>query len=96
VSAAPVPETEAGLGDRAETAEPVAELVPRDRLLDAQEAARLLHLPVSWVREETRADRIPHVKLGRYRRYDRADLLAWVESQKASAGSSRRRGPRGG
>ena len=53
-----------------------------DRLLDAKEAAELLHVKVSWVREETRQGRMPHVRLGRYRRYDRAELLAWLEKHK--------------
>jgi excisionase family DNA binding protein len=51
-----------------------------DRLLDAPEVATLLGVPVSWVRAETRAGRMPHVQLGRYRRYRKSDLLAWMES----------------
>jgi excisionase family DNA binding protein len=56
------------------------------RLLDAREAAALLNVPVSWVRQETRAGRIPHVKLGRYRRYDAVELESWWRA--------RLRGPR--
>jgi excisionase family DNA binding protein len=84
VSAAPVPETGGGGRRQAEGAEAVAELVP-DHLLDAKELAYRLNLPVSWIREETRADRIPHLKFGRYRRYVWEDVLAWVERQKARA-----------
>lgn len=62
-----------------------------DRLLNACEVADLLGVPVGWVREQTRADNIPHVKLGRYRRYDRAEVLAWVESLKSGGGPSYRR-----
>ncbi len=51
-----------------------------DRLLDAKEAAELLNVPVGWVREQTRAGRMPHVPLGRYRRYRESDLRAWLES----------------
>lgn len=54
-----------------------------DRLLDAGEVAELLNVPARWVREQTRSGKLPHVQLGRYRRYDRADLLAYVEEQKA-------------
>lgn len=54
-----------------------------DRLLNAGEIATLLGVPESWVRQETRAGRMPCVELGRYRRYDRADVLAWVESVKS-------------
>ena len=54
-------------------------------LLDAQGAAALLNVPASWVLAEARADRIPHVRLGRYVRFDAAELQAWW--------LTRRRGP---
>lgn len=54
-----------------------------DRLLDAADVAELLNVPVSWVREQTRAGRIPHVELGRYRRYEREAVIAWLETQRA-------------
>jgi excisionase family DNA binding protein len=58
--------------------------LPRgDRLLDAGEVAELLYVPLRWVREQTRAGKLPCVSLRRYRRYDRADVLAWVEAQKS-------------
>jgi excisionase family DNA binding protein len=57
-----------------------------DRLLDAAEVAALLSVPTGWVREHSRSGAIPHVQLGRYVRYSRADVLAWVESQKAGGG----------
>ena len=50
-----------------------------DRLLTAPEVAELLSLPVSWVREHTRSGAIPHLKLGRYRRYREADVHAWLD-----------------
>jgi excisionase family DNA binding protein len=53
-----------------------------DRLLTAGEVAELLAVPVSWVRESTRSGSMPCVPLGRYRRYDRQDVLAWLESCK--------------
>jgi excisionase family DNA binding protein len=54
-----------------------------DRLLVAEEVAQRLKVPTSWVRAETRAERIPHVKLGRYRRYDWTAVVAWLEQQQA-------------
>jgi excisionase family DNA binding protein len=54
-----------------------------DRLLTAEQVAELLQVPVSWVRAETRAGRLPFVALGRYRRYDRDRLLEWVEGLSA-------------
>jgi excisionase family DNA binding protein len=50
------------------------------RLRTAEEIAALLAVRVSWVREHTRAGTIPHVKLGRYQRYDEDEVLAWVET----------------
>src|SRR3954469_750416 len=54
-------------------------------LLDAKGAAALLNVPASWVLAEARADRIPYVRLGRYVRFDAAELRTeW---------QTRRRGP---
>ena len=53
-----------------------------DRLLTAEEIAELLNVPVTWVRESTRSGAIPHIELGRYRRYDRDAVLAWLEECK--------------
>jgi excisionase family DNA binding protein len=46
-------------------------------LLTAQQASELLNVPGSWILAEARADRIPHVRLGRYVRFDGAELEAW-------------------
>ena len=54
-------------------------------LLDAAQAADLLGVPKTWVLAEARADRIPHVRLGRYVRFESSQLEAWWEA--------RRRGP---
>jgi excisionase family DNA binding protein len=54
-----------------------------ERLVDAQEVADLLHVPVSWVRAETRAGRMPHLALGRYKRYDQQAILEWLQHQRA-------------
>jgi excisionase family DNA binding protein len=56
---------------------------PGERLLSAAEVAQLLAVPVSWVREATRAERLPHLRLGRYRRYQRTAIAAWLEGQQA-------------
>jgi excisionase family DNA binding protein len=53
-----------------------------DRLLDEREVAELLHVPARWVRTAGREGKLPSVQIGRYRRYDLADVLAWVEQQK--------------
>jgi excisionase family DNA binding protein len=53
-----------------------------ERLLDAHEVAELLHVPVSWVRESTRSGALPCIELGRYRRYERQAVLAWLDECK--------------
>lgn len=54
-------------------------------LLDAGQAGELLSVPRTWVLAEARADRIPHIRLGRYVRFDPDELTAWWQT--------RRRGP---
>lgn len=63
-----------------------------ERLLEAHEVAELLSVPVSWVRAGTRAGRIPHHTLGRYKRYQREAVLDWLETQRA--GQWRKHRPR--
>jgi excisionase family DNA binding protein len=53
-----------------------------ERLLTAKEVADLLSVPESWVREATRANRIPYVALGRYRRYSPEAIEAWLAAQR--------------
>jgi excisionase family DNA binding protein len=53
------------------------------KLLDAAEVAELLNVPVSWVRQETRAGRMPCLELGRYRRYEWEAVTTWLEGQRA-------------
>lgn len=57
-----------------------------ERLLTAKEVADLLAVPESWVREATREGRLPHLALGRYRRYERTAIDAWLREQRADAG----------
>lgn len=54
-------------------------------LLTASEVAELLGVPKSWVYEQSRSGRIPTVTLGRYRRYRREAVVAWVEQLEAPA-----------
>jgi excisionase family DNA binding protein len=61
------------------------------RLLKASEVADLLAVPESWVREATRAGRLPHLTLGRYRRYSRPAIDAWLSEQQAGPPTRGRR-----
>ena len=50
-------------------------------LLDAKGAAELLNVPPSWILAEARANRLPHLKLGRYVRFSEAELLEWCRAR---------------
>jgi len=56
-----------------------------DRLLDAPEVSERLGVPLSWVRDAARRNAIPHVRLGRYVRFDPSDIERWIEEQKQPA-----------
>lgn len=59
---------------------PISSEQAADRLLLAGEVAELLQVTPAWVYSETRADRIPHVRLGRYVRYRRSAIDAWLSA----------------
>ena len=63
------------------------ETLTQDRLMTVHEVADLLQVPVSWVYGRTRrrsAERLPGYRLGKYWRFDRDEVLAWVARHKTS------------
>jgi len=46
--------------------------------LTIDEAAALIRVPKSWLYERTRTNTVPHVKLGKYLRFDQEEFLAWA------------------
>lgn len=60
-------------------------------LLTADEVAAMLGVPASWVYEQSRAGRIPTVTLGRYRRYRRQAIEAWLEQLESTEDGHRNR-----
>jgi excisionase family DNA binding protein len=55
------------------------------QIMTVEEAATMLRVPKSWVYERTRrrgAEQIPHIKLGKYLRFERASIRTWVESMR--------------
>jgi excisionase family DNA binding protein len=49
-----------------------------DRLLTADEIAERLGMKTEWVWAQARAGRIPHVRLGRYRRFRESAVEDWL------------------
>jgi excisionase family DNA binding protein len=55
--------------------------MPVNQLLKPQELAALLAVPISFVYDRTRQnalDPIPHLKLGKYVRFELAQVEAWL------------------
>ena len=65
-----------------------------DELLTVQDAARFLNVTVSWIYEHSREDaedRLPVLKLGKYLRFDRADLREFVDAKRRASHAGHRR-----
>lgn len=63
------------------------------RLMDAKEVAKMLHVPETWVRDHTRSGTLPHVTLGRYKRYRFEAIVEWVEQQQTNGAAWRKYRP---
>ena len=48
--------------------------------MTAQEVADLLQVPKSWMYESARDGRVPHVRLGRYVRFERDQIEEWLST----------------
>ena len=51
-------------------------------LMTISEIAQVLHVPNSWVYQRTRRrgkERIPHIKLGKYLRFELAIVRTWLD-----------------
>jgi len=58
-----------------------------DDLMTIAEIARVLHVPISWVYERTRRrgkERIPHIKLGKYLRFEITAVRNWLNGLRCS------------
>lgn len=49
-------------------------------LLNAEQAAALLNVPKTWLLAAAREDKIPHLRLGRYVRFDTEELERWRQT----------------
>src|SRR5579859_530151 len=56
-----------------------------NQLLNIQQVAALLHVPVSWVYGRMRkrsAQRLPGIRLGKYWRFREEEIHRWIENQR--------------
>lgn len=51
-----------------------------DKLMKAEEVAARLSVPPTWVYAAARNRLIPSVQVGRYVRFRRSDIEAWIEA----------------
>ena len=58
-------------------------------LLTADDIARRLRVPRSWVYRAAREGDLPSVRCGRYRRFDEADVERWISRHNAQAATDR-------
>ena len=52
-----------------------------EALIGINEAAAFLDVPRSWLYSRTRTRTVPFLKCGRYVKFRRSDLIAWLESK---------------
>jgi excisionase family DNA binding protein len=65
------------------TAAPCFEMtLASEPLLDAEELAAALHVPVTWVEQAARELRIPSMEFGRWRRFKRSEVEAHVRVER--------------
>jgi len=58
-------------------------------LLNANQIAECLGVPVSWIYDRTRAsnpNQIPHYKVGKYVRFSEEEVLEYVKTKAPGAG----------
>jgi excisionase family DNA binding protein len=73
-------------GSASATVQTARAVTAEHSLFTVEDVAELLRVPPSWVYERTRrraGDRIPGFRLGKYWRFREADVLAWIERQRA-------------
>lgn len=58
-----------------------------DKLLTADDVADLMRVTRAWVYAETRRNALPHLRLGRYVRYRRSAIDAWMRTVERGPGS---------
>jgi excisionase family DNA binding protein len=50
-------------------------------LIGVEEMAKKLDVPVSWLYSRTRTNDIPHLKVGKYVRFNETEVWEWLKKQ---------------
>ena len=66
-------------------AEPTSD--PNERLLDSQQLAEILQVPVTWIEQQAREGNIPSLPFGRRRRYRRSAVEAAIKQRNTNSNS---------
>lgn len=61
------------------------------RLLEADDVARYIGMTADWAYREVRAGRMPHIRLGRYVRFRRESIDAWLVARERGPAAVRTR-----
>lgn len=57
---------------------------PLPRLIDVGDLAKMLHVEVVFVRRLVFERRIPYVKVGKFVRFDPAEVTAWLDERRVA------------
>jgi excisionase family DNA binding protein len=63
-------------------------------LIEAEEVAEMIGMGSDWVYAEARANRIPHIRLGRSVRFRRSSIEAWLSALEAETLQAHTKRPR--
>jgi len=60
-----------------------------DKLVSVAELAKILNVPASWIYQRTRLGQegIPHMKMGKYIRFNPIEVISFFKSQKTESGN---------
>src|SRR5882672_10462705 len=61
---------------------------PNEQLLDSQQLALILQVPVTWIEQQAREGNIPSLPFGRRRRYRRSAVEAAIKQRNTNSNSS--------
>jgi hypothetical protein len=72
-----------------------------ETLMTIEEISELLRVPPSWIYGRTApscppGERLPHLKLGRHLRFERAKVVAWMEKHERNGHEASGTQPEGG